>query len=414
MKGGTEAVQLQQPKTGGKSGEPRSFTFQGVAGLNPKGHDSAVSSWHQGDVTHLETEMRFNGFATRRAFQRLLAGRLREEIDHGEYAGRGKRPQRDFVSRAPQVLRRLWIPRKFPVASWGCLPTGQPYSMELIRYRGGRFRVHTTRSQSAPAIRRDFRYGGLGNGTNPDGLASAAVDRPAKPDPLSAGFTIDLPPALGKHPDELPMAIRRSTICQGVPEFRYARADRRDYLMGVLAQMAVPIAAILGQGLALEAWNPRQEHDSNRAFNRMSYKFPESKLSEAFSRRAGQEGSAVRLVNLTYTAATYAHKYLLPLSGTVQEAAAFVIARRERFTPTLRRRTSEFREQLLRRTDIFSAAKPQNVRSSIAPVAGSGRAQAWTFKRLAVSLREKRLLKYNGYQLSRPSARASLLGAPVG
>ena len=310
---------------------------------------------------------------------------------------------------APRLLGDLWVPPKFRLLLWDHLLSGAPYTVELIHGQDERYRAHISFAPEQAPAQTDFAHGILGIDTNPDGLALASIDREGKPETLPTGFAIPYPKALGKYPGEIQVGIRQSTVWLGVPELRDARTDRRDYLCGVLAEMAVLVAHDLGKGIAIEALGLRKDHDTNQAFNRMRSEFPYSRMIEAITRRAHREGVAILPVNPAYTSVIGRHKYQRLLGGTVHEAAAFTIARRaegrrERFTPALRRDLTAIRTRLLTHAEILTAASPTE---------GSGRVRAGILKRLAGALQEERLLRHNQDPPWRQRGRASPWGALV-
>ena len=312
---------------------------------------------------------------------------------------------------APRVVGELWLPPKFRTTMWDLILSGAPYTLELIHGQDGRYRVHISFEPAMPPVRTDFTHGVLGIDTNPDGLALAVIDREGKPQPLPQGFTIPYPKALGKYPGEIHIEPRVSTVWLGMPELRDARGDRREYLIGVLAATVVSAAQGVGKVIAIEALDFRKDHDTNRAFNRMSSNFPYSQIVEAVRRRADKEGVAINCVNPAYTSVIGAHKYQRQLGGTVHEAAAHVIARRadtrrELFTPAMRQEMAGLRLRLLAKAKTLAE-------DSAPPTEGTGRVQAGILKRLAASLKDERLLRHNGATRGRQRSRASPWAALV-
>ena len=312
---------------------------------------------------------------------------------------------------APRLFGTLFVPETFQLALADHILSGKPYTVELIHGQDGRYRAHISLEPAAVPVQTDFTLGVLGIDTNPDGLALASIDREGKPQALPENFTIPYPKALGKYPGEVQIEVKQSTIWLGVPELRDARGDRRDYLIGVVAATAVSTAQSLGKGIALEALDFRKDHDTNKAFNRMSTNFPYGKMVEAIDRRAYKQGVAIVSVNPAYTSVIGHHKYQHILGGTVHEAAAFTIARRaegrrERFTPALRQEIQALRQRLLTQAKTLT-------QDPASPAEGTGRVQAGILKRLAGSLRDERLLRHNGSSLWRQRGRASPWGALV-
>jgi len=89
---------------------------------------------------------------------------------------------RPKMSRAPKVEGRLWLPEKHKAKVLELLAARQPYTVELIRTKEGRYSVHMTfelKEESDP----DFSRGCLAVDTNPDGVGLANVGPNGLPEP---------------------------------------------------------------------------------------------------------------------------------------------------------------------------------------------------------------------------------------
>ena len=314
---------------------------------------------------------------------------------HVVYNRRGKQQERDTMTRAPRVEGRLWIPPKYRMLMLEHLLGGRHYTVELIRGRDGKYRVHICLSLKMSEAAADLSRGVLGFDTNPDGIAVYSVDREGNRDPFPEGFHLPKPSNPGKFPGDFTPGIGVGCCWLKVPELAYARGFRRDYLIGVLARVLVDTAKALGKPLACEGLDFKKEHGTNRAFNRMSSNFPYAKILEAIIRRCRREGVALLPRDPAYTSCMGFWKYMTREGISVHQAASKVIGRRalglsERFDPDLRERLAALREKLV-------AAAEAAERQRRAPMEGTRPKLVGIAKRLRASLSEERLIRCNGY-----------------
>ncbi|MEW6107072.1 MAG: IS200/IS605 family accessory protein TnpB-related protein, partial [Bacillota bacterium] len=210
---------------------------------------------------------------------------------------------RPVMTRAPRVGGRLWLPEKHRLKAWELLLSGAPYTVELIRDSGGRYRVHITFTAITPETLTDPNRGYLGMDTNPDGVALASVSCTGQPEPWPEGFAVPYPKSLHKFGGEFQVTVHPNGFLHiKMPELAYSRGHRRTYLVGVLAKVVVDIARNVGKPVAVEHLDFGKDRlDTNRRFNRMAANFPFQKTIEAVMSRAFKEGVGVRLVLPAHT-----------------------------------------------------------------------------------------------------------------
>jgi len=237
---------------------------------------------------------------------------------------------RPVMTRAPRVKGKLWLPEKHRLKVWELLLTGVPYTVELIKGRDGRYRVHVAFTMMAPALVTAPNLGYLGLDTNPDGVALANVNHLGQPEPWPRGFVIPHPKALHKFAGEFQVTMHpNGFLYLKIPELAYSRSHRRTYLVGVLAKVVVDIGKRLGKPLALEKLDFGKDRlDTNKRFNRMATNFPFQKIVEAVLRRAYKEGVGIKMVWPAHTSTVGYWKYRQRYGITVHHAAALAIARR--------------------------------------------------------------------------------------
>ncbi|HHW44163.1 MAG TPA: transposase, partial [Desulfotomaculum sp.] len=102
---------------------------------------------------------------------------------------------RPVMTRAPLVTGKMWLPEKHRLKTWELLLSGAPYTVELIRDNGGRYRTHITFTVAVPETVTSPNRGYLGMDTNPDGVALASVSYTGQPEPWPEGFTVPYPKA---------------------------------------------------------------------------------------------------------------------------------------------------------------------------------------------------------------------------
>jgi IS605 OrfB family transposase len=260
---------------------------------------------------------------------------------------------RPLMTRAPRVTGKLWLPDKHRQKVLELLLSGAPYTVELIKGRDGRYRVHITFAVAAPDLVTNPNLGYLGMDTNPDGVALANVGYFGQPEPWPEGFTVPYPKALHKFDGEFQVTVHPNGFLYiKIPELAYSRGYRRAYLIGVLAKVVVDIAKPLGKPIALEKLDFGKDRlDTDRKFNRMAANFPFKKMVEAVIRRAFKEGVSVKQVWPAHTSTIGYWKYMERYGIIIHHAAALVIARRaigftEHITNELKQKVQVLKEKL--------------------------------------------------------------------
>ncbi|MGI6286746.1 IS200/IS605 family accessory protein TnpB-related protein [Neomoorella humiferrea] len=260
---------------------------------------------------------------------------------------------RPIMTRAPRVEGELWLPEKHRLKVWGLLLSGAPYNVELIRCRDDRYRVHIVFTMTAPELVTDPNRGYLGIDTNPDGVALANVNYFGQPEPWPEGFTVPYPKALHKFAGEFQTIVHpNGFLYLKIPELAYSRSFRRTYLIGVLAQVVVNIARVLGKSIAIEDLGFGKDRlDTDKKFNRMAANFPYRKITEAIIRKAYKEGVGVKPVRPAHTSTIGYWKYMERYGVTIHHAAALAIARRaigfkEHITKELKQKIQAIKEKL--------------------------------------------------------------------
>ncbi len=171
-----------------------------------------------------------------------------------------------------------------------------------------------------------------------------------------------------------------------------AGTDRRAYLVGVVANLAVDAALEAGRPLAREELGFAKEHDTNRAFNRYSSNFPYSELAEPIDRRARRFGVSAVLVDPAYTSVEGRWRCAEVLGRSVHEAAALCIGRkalghRRRFSPKVQERigrvcqaldaASQRREVEVRDRRLWKKALRRTVEPGPSRPTASGSGPCW-------------------------------------
>ncbi|AQS59135.1 IS200/IS605 family accessory protein TnpB-related protein [Desulforamulus ferrireducens] len=293
------------------------------------GNPNLKISWHNGEFT------------------------LSVTISHlSEQKGTDKKG-RPIMTRAPRVTGKLWLPEKHRQKVLELLLSGVPYTVELIKGRDSRYRVHITFAVTAPVLVTNPNQGYLGADTNPDGAALANVGYTGQPAPWPEGFTVPYPKALHKFAGEFQITMHPNGFLYiKVPELSYSRGFRRTYLIGVLAKVVVDTAKTLGKPIALESLDfGKDRFDTNRKFNRMAANFPFKKMVETVTRKAFKEGVGVKQVWPAHTSTIGYYKYMERYGITIHHAAALVVARRaigfkEYITKELKQKVQAVKEKL--------------------------------------------------------------------
>jgi len=192
---------------------------------------------------------------------------------------------------------KLYLPTKFK-------PDLTCYSVRLI-HRNGKFEVKITWEEKTPEITTDPRNGCIGIDTNPGGLGLALVS-----------------------PDGNLLAHQFKVL----ERIQFARSEKRDYDIGVMAKEVVAEAKLKGMPIALERLEFSQKKKpagtEYRKFRRMKSNFCYRKILNAIRSKAAKEGVEVVEVDPAFTSVLGKLKYAAPLSLSPHVAAALVIGRR--------------------------------------------------------------------------------------
>ncbi len=210
---------------------------------------------------------------------------------------------RPKMSRAPRVEGRLWLPEKHKAKVLELLAAKQPYTVELIRTKEGRYLVYITfELEGTPEP--DLSRGCLAVDTNPDGAGLANVGPSGLPEPWPEGFEVPYPKNLGKFEGEFQVIAYPSGFMYiRVPELEYASGFQRRYLIGVLAKVVVDIAkALRSKPIVLEELDfGKGRTDTCKGFNRMASNFPHAAMITALLRRAVKERVGYKQVPARHT-----------------------------------------------------------------------------------------------------------------
>jgi len=112
-------------------------------------------------------------------------------------------------------------------------------------------------------------------------------------------------------------------------EMEYVSSNCRSNIAGEVAKEVIDylLAENIG-AMVLEDITLRQQHDTNKKFNRLTHSFAKKKLMEALIRRGLRNGFQIKKVNPAYTSVIGRFKYSQKLGVSVHEAASYVIGRR--------------------------------------------------------------------------------------
>ena len=201
---------------------------------------------------------------------------------------------------APRVTGKLWVDVRHQERLREHLEDGGIYSIELIRGRDKKYRVHITFDEFIPIEVVSFLNGAIGVDVNPDGIALTEIS--------SEGNMIS---------------------CQWIslPELTYSSTTKRDNLIGETAKDIVNLALVKGKGLVIESLD-FVKRNKGKQFNRMSHNFVYRRFLESIQRRAKKCGVALKTVHPAYTSIIGKYKYATAYGLNFHQAAALVIARR--------------------------------------------------------------------------------------
>ncbi|SDN20491.1 IS200/IS605 family accessory protein TnpB-related protein [Bacillus sp. OK048] len=112
-------------------------------------------------------------------------------------------------------------------------------------------------------------------------------------------------------------------------EMEYVKSNRRSNISGELAKNIVQYLLSWNVGeMALEDIKLKQDHDTNKLFNRRVHSFAKTKIQKALISRGLRYGFKIKKVNPAYTSVIGRFKYSEKYGLSVHEAASFVIGRR--------------------------------------------------------------------------------------
>ncbi|MGM7722553.1 IS200/IS605 family accessory protein TnpB-related protein [Metabacillus sp. Hm71] len=112
-------------------------------------------------------------------------------------------------------------------------------------------------------------------------------------------------------------------------ELEYVRANKKGNLVGETVKTIFEWLKLKNAGaIVIENLTLKQQHDTNKKFNRLTHNFKKKKLMDTIIRRALREGFLIKKVNPAYTSVIGRFKYSEKYGLSVHEAASFVIARR--------------------------------------------------------------------------------------
>jgi IS605 OrfB family transposase len=112
-------------------------------------------------------------------------------------------------------------------------------------------------------------------------------------------------------------------------ELEYVRANKRNNIVGETVRdvydwlLQENVGAVVIENIQL-----RQQHDTDKRFNRLTHNFKKKKLTETILRRGMRLGFRIKKVNPAYTSVIGRFKYMKKYGLSVHESAAFVIGRR--------------------------------------------------------------------------------------
>jgi IS605 OrfB family transposase len=109
-------------------------------------------------------------------------------------------------------------------------------------------------------------------------------------------------------------------------ELEYASTNKRENIIGETEKQMFEwfleenVGAIVLENITL-----RQQHESNKRFNRQTHTFCKTKLTQTILRRAMRMGFDYKFINPAYTSVIGRFKYSKLYGISVHEAASFVI-----------------------------------------------------------------------------------------
>jgi IS605 OrfB family transposase len=180
------------------------------------------------------------------------------------------------------------------------------YSIELKR-KNGTYRVHITYDMGTPGCELKFK----------EKITSDIV----------AGIDVNIDRVAVSIVSKQGNLLDHKTF--NCHEMEYVSSNKRDNISGELAKEMMDYILSWNAGaIVLEDITLKQDHDTNRKFNRLTQTFAKNKLQKAIKSRALRNGMQVKEVNPAYTSVIGRFKYSKKYGMSVHEAASFVIARR--------------------------------------------------------------------------------------
>ena len=112
-------------------------------------------------------------------------------------------------------------------------------------------------------------------------------------------------------------------------EMEYVSSNKRANIAGELASDIIDFLLEENVGaIVTEKLSFKNDHDTNKKYNRMTHNFTRKKMLQSLIRRGLRNGFQVKQVNPAYTSVIGCFKYTEKYGLSVHEAAAFVIGRR--------------------------------------------------------------------------------------
>ncbi|MEH7484295.1 IS200/IS605 family accessory protein TnpB-related protein [Neobacillus drentensis] len=112
-------------------------------------------------------------------------------------------------------------------------------------------------------------------------------------------------------------------------EMEYVKSNRRSNISGEIAKDIMQYLLTWNVGaMVIEDITLKQDHDTNKRFNRLVNSFAKTKIQKSIISRGIKFGFKIKKVNPAYTSVIGRFKYSKKYGLSVHEAAAFVIGRR--------------------------------------------------------------------------------------
>lgn len=109
----------------------------------------------------------------------------------------------------------------------------------------------------------------------------------------------------------------------------YEPSNKRNNIAGEIAKEIIDyLLEENAGGIVTEKLNFKNDHDTNKKFNRLTHNFTRKKMLQSLIRRGLRNGFQVKQINPAYTSIIGRFKYTKKYGLSVHEAAAFVVGRR--------------------------------------------------------------------------------------